>query len=152
MNSQQLITAMLAALGVVGGIFTGWATLRNANSTSEKTATDILGDTLTRLDERQARLEAKLDLTEAEAAEANQRAEEALRRLSDITHDLAAAIAHIQQLHEFLDAGAQGTRPSKPWRVRHILDNVGPMDDMDHTQPVPRPKGVMGHAPPLPYQ
>ncbi len=128
-TAAQWVTAIISAIGLLGGILGGISTLRSANAAAEKSEADRDEQQFARMERELARLGEALDAAQesakaaiAEAREATRKADAADRRVSALETDLTAAVAYLQDLHDWIDRNGQGPRPIAPWRVRTLLD------------------------------
>lgn len=128
-TAAQWVTAIISAIGLLGGVLGGISTLRSANAAAEKSEADRDELQFARLEREIARLGEALDAAQesakaaiAEAREATRKADAADRRVSALETDLTAAVAYLQDLHDWIDRNGQGPRPIAPWRVRALLD------------------------------
>ena len=128
-TAAQWVTAIISAIGLLGGILGGISTLRSANAAALKGEADRDELQFARLERELARLGEALDAAQesakaaiAEPREATRKADAADRRVSALETDLTAAVAYLQDLHDWIDRNGQGPRPIAPWRVRTLLD------------------------------
>lgn len=117
-----LFTVLVAGLAFWG---TRGKTRADANTATTGQLIQGWADQATKLQEKLAEAEGRLDALEAEADDANRRASEAERRLRDAQDTLAASMRWAAALVAHIHAGYPPPPPEPPWQVTHHRAQIG---------------------------